>query len=67
VALWFNNVKMGVFNVTSRIVASGGAGNDRISPTMRGPAVQLSGEAGNDTLRGGKSQRQPRTAATATT
>jgi uncharacterized delta-60 repeat protein len=53
VTLMFNGVKLGVFNVTSRIVANGGAGNDLIvADEQMDLPVQLFGNAGNDTLRG---------------
>jgi Ca2+-binding RTX toxin-like protein len=55
VELRVNGQRLGVFNVTSRIVASGDAGNDVMSVDgdVRFPA-HLSGGAGNDVLTGGR-------------
>ncbi|MBC8107791.1 MAG: PKD domain-containing protein, partial [Anaerolineae bacterium] len=50
----YNGRKIGVFNVTSRIVANGLGGNDRIIADGVYVAVQFVGGAGNDTLRGGR-------------
>jgi Ca2+-binding RTX toxin-like protein len=63
IELRMNGKKLGIFNVTSRIVADGKAGNDRIfaDGCVRVPMQlnggdghdQLKGARGNDTLDGG--------------
>ncbi|CAN5348690.1 hypothetical protein BH09PLA1_BH09PLA1_13920 [soil metagenome] len=50
----YNGRKLGVFNVTSRIVANGFGGDDRIiADGCLNVPVQFFGDAGNDILRGG--------------
>ena len=54
VALEFNGKRLGVFNVTSRIVAYGEGGNDVIVADCLKLSVQFFGGAGNDVLRGSR-------------
>jgi PKD repeat protein len=50
----YNGRKVGVFNVTSRIVANGFGGDDRIIADGVNVSVEFFGGAGNDLLRGGR-------------
>ena len=50
----YNGKKIGVFNVTSRIVANGLGGNDRITADGVNVACQFFGGDGNDELHGGR-------------